>query len=622
MFPARFQRSSETESVSSQDSAAVRMRKPDWRRLFRWRFWDESYSPCGPLAPPAVDGGAGVPEAVFRLIVCLAAWGILADRLLTGRMRVADLPELLPGTALLLISFRLPVTSRLDRPLTLTPALAFAVSRWVSPDVAAGGLMFAALLQAQFGNTSRTGRAHLRFYGARLATAIWIAWYGSNWYDSLWRFPSGAAPSADAVELRRIAASAAVGALVFGLSGALLAAVGYARDLLRDWRLPLAVDRFKAAVLLHVLGLLPIVLLSPFDARYGLIVCLPACMLLFLCAQVGRLALDLHLLRGQVASTAGFVGDSFEYDTFEREPERLCQRLLEQAERLVSSRAALVWIYDSESEYLRPIAGRPDLKQFVGRQIRLGRGAVGRAAARGRPCCVRNAAYLDRGASLPVSQDAWLLYPIVAGDRLVGLAQWIRPSFKQFTPKEVASLRLLLQHAAAALDGASVRRLAETDGLTGALNYRRLHDQLRTEIARSHRYGHALSVLMLDIDNFKQLNDTYGHPEGDRLLRQIAAILRSGARTVDYVGRTGGEEFVILLPETSKDAAYGVAERIRCAVEAEAVLRIRDETVRKTVSIGVAAYPEDALSADELLQRADEALYRAKRSGKNCVIWA
>ena len=167
-----------------------------------------------------------------------------------------------------------------------------------------------------------------------------------------------------------------------------------------------------------------------------------------------------------------------------------------------------------------------------------------------------------------------------------------------------------------------MNHLAATDGLTNLWNHRKMHELLRVEMKRSTRYHRAMSVLMLDVDSFKTFNDTYGHPQGDQLLRNIAAILRAGVRNVDFVGRYGGEEFLVLLPETTKDDACRMAERIRSDVEAQAVLDIDGKTVCRTVSVGVASYPEDALNPADLVQKADEALYRAKRSGKNCVIWA
>jgi diguanylate cyclase (GGDEF)-like protein len=167
-----------------------------------------------------------------------------------------------------------------------------------------------------------------------------------------------------------------------------------------------------------------------------------------------------------------------------------------------------------------------------------------------------------------------------------------------------------------------LERLSVTDELTGLANRRHLDAELEREVQRHARHKRACAVLMLDVDRFKSLNDTHGHPAGDAVLRQLARILLENTRKGDTVARFGGEEFLVILPETSKDDACRLAERIRSAVEERAFVFVDGEAIHRTVSVGVASYPEDALNAVALVQCADEALYRAKRAGKNCVLWA
>src|SRR5205085_9274438 len=135
---------------------------------------------------------------------------------------------------------------------------------------------------------------------------------------------------------------------------------------------------------------------------------------------------------------------------------------------------------------------------------------------------------------------------------------------------DVARLASLVPQAAVALENVRVREnmhnLASTDGLTALFNHRRMHDLLREEMLRATRYHRALSVLMLDVDSFKTFNDTYGHPQGDRLLRSLSNILRVSVRTTDHVGRYGCQEFMVILPESSKDDACRLAQRRRSAV--------------------------------------------------------
>ena len=169
------------------------------------------------------------------------------------------------------------------------------------------------------------------------------------------------------------------------------------------------------------------------------------------------------------------------------------------------------------------------------------------------------------------------------------------------------------------------RHLSITDGLTALYNHRHFHEALQRELARAERYDAHVSLLMIDVDDFKAYNDRNGHQEGDRALRDVARLLSAAARKVDLVARYGGEEFAIILPDTDREGAWTVAGNIRTLVEEtifehEAAL----PSGKLTVSIGVATCPEDARKGEELIRKADEALYEAKRRGKNraCVLEA
>lgn len=163
----------------------------------------------------------------------------------------------------------------------------------------------------------------------------------------------------------------------------------------------------------------------------------------------------------------------------------------------------------------------------------------------------------------------------------------------------------------------ALKRLANTDGLTGVLNRRRFMELSRQEVARSHRYGGLLSLIMLDVDHFKAVNDSYGHEVGDEVLVSLSQVCRQVLRQVDLFGRVGGEEFMALLPETGLEAAAMVAERLRKALAAQAVSASKPE-LRVTISLGVAQLsPETRLS--DLMRLADDAMYRAKQNGRNRV---
>ena len=167
-----------------------------------------------------------------------------------------------------------------------------------------------------------------------------------------------------------------------------------------------------------------------------------------------------------------------------------------------------------------------------------------------------------------------------------------------------------------------LRKLSITDGLTGLFNHRHMHELLHEEFERARRSGRPLAVVMFDLDHFKRVNDTYGHPTGDVVLYETAKILQETAREIDMIGRYGGEEFMALLPDTNEEQGRAFAERVRQRVAAH-VFRDEATEVRMTVSAGVAAVPHPGVETPgELVRVADAALYQAKRTGRNRVVAA
>ncbi len=166
----------------------------------------------------------------------------------------------------------------------------------------------------------------------------------------------------------------------------------------------------------------------------------------------------------------------------------------------------------------------------------------------------------------------------------------------------------------------ALEQSATTDGLTGLLNRRQLDRRLVEEVQRAHRYGTPLSVLMVDIDHFKKVNDGYGHAAGDAVLRAIAGEIRASVRIMDITARYGGEEIVVLGPSTSWPGGRALGERLRAAIERlEVSVPGLEAPIRVTASIGVSTLASDE-DAGKLLARADEALYEAKHSGRNRVV--
>ena len=164
-----------------------------------------------------------------------------------------------------------------------------------------------------------------------------------------------------------------------------------------------------------------------------------------------------------------------------------------------------------------------------------------------------------------------------------------------------------------------LRNLAIRDSLTELYNHRHAMDILANEFGRVGRYAAGVSLLMLDLDEFKRVNDEHGHPAGDAVLKEMARVLKETLRTVDSVGRYGGEEFVIILPHTSPEEARATGERIRRKVQGH-VFWVGAKPLNVTVSVGVASYPTPTVDSPEsLVREADGALYRAKEAGRNRV---
>ena len=157
---------------------------------------------------------------------------------------------------------------------------------------------------------------------------------------------------------------------------------------------------------------------------------------------------------------------------------------------------------------------------------------------------------------------------------------------------------------------------AFTDHLTGLANRRRFERQLDREVTRTIRYGHPFTLLMVDVDNLKRLNDTFGHTVGDDAIRRTARVLREGTRGIDLAARIGGDEFGIILVETSQQAGIEVAERLRLMISGLSIPRAG----HMTASFGVAECPSCAQTAEEVLNAADAALYKAKRAGRDRVV--
>jgi diguanylate cyclase (GGDEF)-like protein len=216
-----------------------------------------------------------------------------------------------------------------------------------------------------------------------------------------------------------------------------------------------------------------------------------------------------------------------------------------------------------------------------------------------------------------------LMLPLVAKDEGIGLVELSFPGVPTTDPGLITLARTMAHEAAMALENArlyeTARNLADRDPLTGFYNHRYLHERLAEEVVRASRHRRQLSVVMLDLDDFKLVNDSFGHLYGDRVLVHAAELIRATLRASDVAARYGGDEFAIILPETDRPAAGRVAERILEAFRAAPIAADGRQPFAVAASVGIASHPEDGRTATELIARADLGLYDAKNAGGNLV---
>ncbi len=217
-----------------------------------------------------------------------------------------------------------------------------------------------------------------------------------------------------------------------------------------------------------------------------------------------------------------------------------------------------------------------------------------------------------------------LAAPLVIKEHCLGVVELVYSATDEpFHDRDLRTLMTVADFAAIALDNArnytKVQELTVVDEHTSLFNARHLAATLKSEVARAMRFGHPVSLIFLDLDHFKQVNDTHGHQVGSATLREVGRMLVGKIRSVDVPTRYGGDEFVIVLPETGKDQALLMAERLRKEIAAHVFVADRGLAVRLTGSFGVACFPDDASEGETLLRQADQAMYRVKQALRDGV---
>lgn len=302
-----------------------------------------------------------------------------------------------------------------------------------------------------------------------------------------------------------------------------------------------------------------------------------------------------------------------------QEPGKIGELVVQHAVEWLRASSCAVVAPDLDGQML-PIAGfglSPDLATAA---VAVGRWVLVNGRGFGSPD-------LRRDARVPAASGAALAVPLRCRARMVAALVVLDRRASASEPKLGAALDDLLAAAlegpAQALDNAlSLRRaeaLSVTDDLTQLYNSRYLNHVLRREVKRASRSSRPLSLLFLDLDGFKAINDTHGHLAGSRALVEAAAVIRGSARETDVAARFGGDEFALILPDTGSDGASAVAERLRDRLASHPFLAGDGLGIRLTASVGVATLPDVASTAEDLVRAADMAMYRVKEAGKNAV---
>lgn len=300
--------------------------------------------------------------------------------------------------------------------------------------------------------------------------------------------------------------------------------------------------------------------------------------------------------------------------------------LCDMAAEITSFDKALVYFWDEGQEQvqLRVLRGFPE-KITSTQALTSGNVLNFWATKYGRPLLVSRGHHLQADALLEtVGKESALVVPLFVSNRVIGSMQLFGSSTTQFNQEDAQLLWVLSLVAENLLTreyaNEGLLRFAFTDYLTGLKTRGYFEQQLDLEFKRAERRRQKFALLMIDIDHFKQLNDTFGHHTGDQVLRDVASILMKDMREVDTVARYGGEEFVMVLPETTETGATYVAQRLRRAVEQTKFFAGSPQSIQHlTISIGIAVFDTDAQFKRDLIEFADAALYAAKHAGRNRI---
>jgi diguanylate cyclase (GGDEF)-like protein len=344
------------------------------------------------------------------------------------------------------------------------------------------------------------------------------------------------------------------------------------------------------------------------------------------CRELEEASKRSRRVAGQLSRHLKTVGELLRLCSAESEPRRIVEAALAPIQRLCPVNYWSALLVDSEKSCLVfQACGGQELISRVGQRLGMGEGAAGKAMRSRSPLLVSRGA----GSGLPEIPEGleWremLALPLISRGKAVGVVELIRSGMaKPFRRRDVRVLSLMLEPVAVCLENVQLLRQSEelsvTDDLTKLYNSRYLYSCLLREVHRARRYRSQVSLIFLDLDGFKNVNDRHGHLAGSRALVEVGAVIRNMVREIDVVCRYGGDEFTVILPQTGPEGAHIIADRIRCRLEETVFLETFSLSVRITASFGIASFPNHTDSEKGLIQKADEAMYRVKGSGKNAI---
>ncbi|HZP17609.1 MAG TPA: sensor domain-containing diguanylate cyclase [Terriglobales bacterium] len=335
-------------------------------------------------------------------------------------------------------------------------------------------------------------------------------------------------------------------------------------------------------------------------------------------AETARQAQELHIFH----DVAKALTSSLDLDS-------ILQTIMEKmAEYFRPDTWSLLMVDEAKMELYFAIAVGSAAEALKNVRLKVGEGIAGHVAKYGEKLVVPDVRADQRFAKRIDQVTNWethsiICVPLKSKLRVLGVIQLVNVDMANFTHEEEFFLQALCDYAAIAIENAraveKIQELTITDDCTGLYNARHLYKTLETEVYRSARFGYEFSVLFIDLDHFKQVNDTHGHLVGSKLLAEIGYLIKAQLRLIDFAFRYGGDEFVVLLPQTGKDQALVVAHRLRDSLRASCFCKDEGLNLNVRASIGLATYPHDARTPHDVIRQADEMMYMVKNSTRDNI---